>query len=62
MRGMEVCYHHGGKSLKGIASPSFEHGRYSRYMPKELAPVFKAVIEDRLEDLAAPAWEDPEAR
>lgn len=44
--GMNVCRLDGGKSLKGIASPSFEHGRYSRYMPKELAPVFKAVIED----------------
>jgi len=46
MKGMEVCYHHGGKSLKGIASPSFKHGKYSRYMPPQLAPVFKAVIED----------------
>jgi len=46
MKGMEVCYHHGGASLKGIASPSFKHGKYSRYMPKQLAPVFEAVIED----------------
>lgn len=46
MEGMEVCYHHGGKSLKGIASSRFKHGKYSRYMPKALAPVFQAVIED----------------
>jgi len=46
MKGMEVCYHHGGKSLSGIASPSFKHGKYSRYMPKQLAPVFEAVMKD----------------
>lgn len=31
------CYMHGGKSLAGIASPSFKDGRYSKYIPAQLA-------------------------
>ena len=30
MRGMEVCYHHGGKSLSGYAHPNYKHGYYSK--------------------------------
>lgn len=30
------CYHHGGASLKGIASPTFKHGRRSKYLPHRL--------------------------
>lgn len=37
MTGSTVCYMHGGKSPKGIASPSFRHGRYSKYLPARLA-------------------------
>src|SRR3990167_2348387 len=30
------CHYHGGKSLAGIASPAFKHGRYSKYLPSRL--------------------------
>jgi hypothetical protein len=32
MRGRTRCRMHGGRSLRGIASPTFKHGRYSRDM------------------------------
>lgn len=41
------CYTHGGKSLAGIASPSFKTGRYSRYMPKRLLDRYEAAISDK---------------
>ena len=46
MRGMEVCYHHGGKSLKGIASPNFKTGRRSKHMPKPLKQLFDESVAD----------------
>ena len=30
VRGMQVCYHHGGKSRRGLSHPNFKHGYYSR--------------------------------
>lgn len=45
-KGKRVCKDDGGKSRGGIASASFKHGKYSRYMPKALAPVFEAVMKD----------------
>lgn len=30
MRGPSRCRMHGGRSLRGLASPIFKHGRYSR--------------------------------
>lgn len=36
MHGTTVCYMHGGKSPKGVASPSFTTGRYSKYLPTRL--------------------------
>lgn len=30
MRGQDVCYHHGGASLRGIAHPNYRHGYYSQ--------------------------------
>lgn len=51
--GMEVCYIHGGKSLRGIASPSFKHGRYSKAMPSRLLEKFNESQSDpRLLELA----------
>ena len=32
----ERCRHHGGRSLAGVASPSFKHGRYSKFLPERL--------------------------
>lgn len=46
--GMEVCWIHGGKSLKGIASPTFKHGKHSVYanvLSQALSPHFDAVQE-----------------
>ena len=37
IHGTTKCKKHGGKSLKGTASPNFKHGRYSSVMPTELA-------------------------
>lgn len=31
------CRLHGGLSLTGLASPTFKHGRYSKYLPARLA-------------------------
>jgi len=46
MNGKRVCKDDEGKSPGGVASPSFKHGRYSRYMPPKLADVFMRVIQD----------------
>lgn len=40
------CRYHGGKSLVGIASPRFKHGRYSRAIPADLIESFKQSLTD----------------
>ena len=30
MRGANVCYHYGGRSLRGIAQPNYKHGFYCK--------------------------------
>ena len=40
------CYHHGGPSLKGKNSPSWKHGRYSKYIPGNLQGRYAAAISD----------------
>jgi hypothetical protein len=40
------CKFHGGKSLKGIASPTFKTGRYSKYMPKALVSRYEQAADD----------------
>jgi hypothetical protein len=40
------CSKHGGKSLAGIASPTFKHGRHSRYIPARLQDRYAASIAD----------------
>ena len=40
------CRLHGGKSLKGIESPSFKTGRHSKYMPKELLSAYQDAKQD----------------
>lgn len=39
------CRMHGGKSLSGIASGSFKHGRYSKVLPNRLKETFDALTE-----------------
>jgi hypothetical protein len=34
------CRMHGGKSLGGIASPRYKHGRYSKYLIARLAGAY----------------------
>lgn len=46
MHGSNVCYMHGGKSLKGVASPSYKHGKYSTYMPERLRERYQEAIAD----------------
>lgn len=40
------CRLHGGKSLKGVASPTFKHGRYSKYMPQGMGERFREALND----------------
>jgi hypothetical protein len=30
MKGMNVCYHHGGKSRRGFVHPNYKHGFYCK--------------------------------
>lgn len=46
MIGKTVCYMHGGNSLGGIASPTFKTGRYSRYIPAQLADRYQEAQND----------------
>lgn len=40
------CNLHGGKSLKGPASPNFKHGRYSKYVPAKLGMMIDDMASD----------------
>lgn len=46
MTGRNVCYHHGGKSLSGVASPSFKTGRWSKDLPTRLAALYEQTQTD----------------
>lgn len=46
MVGAEVCHIHGGRSRKGIASPTFKHGKHSAYMPRGLLDTYQATLND----------------
>lgn len=46
VKGMEVCRKHGGASLKGIASPSYKTGRYSKYLPGRLLDRYHEAAQD----------------
>jgi hypothetical protein len=50
--GTTKCHYHGGKSLSGIASPSFRHGRYSKSLPGGLRQLAERAASDpRLTEL-----------
>lgn len=40
------CHYHGGASLRGIASPSFRHGRYSTALPGGLRELAERAARD----------------
>jgi len=44
--GTTKCRLHGGNSLRGVASPSFKHGKYSRYSVPKLFTRWKELLED----------------
>lgn len=44
--GYDVCASHGGKSPKGVASPSFKHGRFSDDIPKRLRGHYEDALSD----------------
>lgn len=44
--GREVCATHGGKSLGGLASPTYKHGRYSTYLPTRMAARYQEAQSD----------------
>lgn len=44
--GKEVCAIHGGKSLAGPLSPTYVHGRRSKYMPKDLLVKYQEAVAD----------------
>ena len=46
MNGTNVCYVHGGPTPKGIAAPSFKHGRYSKSIPDRLSERYQESIKD----------------
>lgn len=46
MRGSTKCHMHGGKSPKGIASPAYQTGRYSKYLPARLMERYQEASQD----------------
>jgi len=40
------CFLHGGKSVSGIASPNYKHGRYSKVLPTGLAERYERSLDD----------------
>jgi hypothetical protein len=46
MKGRTVCYHHGGKTPRGLASPQTTHGRYSRHLPTRMAARYQEAQAD----------------
>lgn len=46
MRGRSVCMSHGGKTPRGVDSPHFQHGRYSRSIPDQLLETYEHARQD----------------
>jgi hypothetical protein len=49
------CRMHGGTSLRGLASPRYKHGRYSKYLPQRMLPRYLESRDDP--DLLNLRWE-----
>lgn len=47
MLGKAKCYHHGGRSLVGAASPTFRHGRWSKGLPKRIIERYDVAAGDQ---------------
>lgn len=46
MIGRGTCYHHGGKTPVGSASPHYRHGRYSSVLPTRLVEKYQEARDD----------------
>lgn len=46
VNGSTKCRLHGGKSLKGQASPTYKHGKFSDYLPERLVRIYEDVQVD----------------
>lgn len=46
MKGRTVCYHHGGKTPRGIALPQTRTGRYSKDLPTRMAARYQEAQSD----------------
>ena len=44
--GTTKCYHHGGMSLRGTASPTFKTGQYSKFLPTRLLSTYQQTLSD----------------
>lgn len=44
MKGQATCYHHGGKSLSGLASPRHKTGLYSKSIPVRLLGQYESLL------------------
>lgn len=44
--GRTVCYIHGGKTPRGVASPNFKHGRYTKSLVGSLLSDYHAALDD----------------
>lgn len=42
--GSDVCYHHGGRSLKGLTSPTYKTGLYSAHLPAKLSSSYQDLL------------------
>ena len=49
------CRMHGGMSLRGMASPRYKHGRYSKYLPQRMLPRYLESRDDP--ELLNQRWE-----
>jgi len=46
MKGRTVCLAHGGRTPRGVASPHFKTGRYSRSLPGHLVADYERALND----------------
>src|SRR5215210_2202001 len=46
VRGRELCRMHGGTVKRGVDSPNFKRGRYSKAMPGHLTERYRASLQD----------------
>jgi hypothetical protein len=46
VHGMKVCRFHGGNTPKGINSPHYKHGRYSKHLPTKLKERYETALKD----------------